>query len=238
MKLTHDDVLHFHIEGYLSLEDLAPTSALSETQELLDGLFDRWDELPRNLAIDLGGPKVHDGPQLTPQVNGATDFEPRLLRTDVFHAAHDVARDLLGDKAKFQFDHSIYKPPGNQRETPWHQDVSYGYRSEWAKGEVPNPMQQSAHFWIPMQTATVESGCMWFIPRSNLGNLRAHHTVGHDPENHTLLTDDVEPESARVPCPVPAGGCTIHGPKTMHYTGPNQSDQPRRAWILIFGLPG
>jgi ectoine hydroxylase-related dioxygenase (phytanoyl-CoA dioxygenase family) len=106
-----------------------------------------------------------------------------------------------------------------------------------AEGVIPNLGHPAAHFWIPMQAATVESGCMWFIPRSHLGNLRMHHPVANDPGNHTLETDEIEAENRQVPCAVPAGGCSIHGPKTMHYTGPNETDQARRAWILIFGLP-
>jgi ectoine hydroxylase-related dioxygenase (phytanoyl-CoA dioxygenase family) len=77
---------------------------------------------------------------------------------------------------------------------------------------------------------------MQFIPYSHLGNLRPHHPMGNDPLVHTLETDDVDPSKA-VPCPIPAGGCTIHQPKTMHYTAPNDTDVPRRAWILFFGYP-
>ena len=42
---------------------------------------------------------------------------------------------------------------------------------------------------------------------------------------------------AAVVCPLPAGGCTVHHNRTMHYAGPNTSDQPRRAYILGFGMP-
>jgi hypothetical protein len=32
-------------------------------------------------------------------------------------------------------------------------------------------------------------------------------------------------------------GATIHHCRTLHYTGPNHSDGPRRAYILGFGTP-
>ena len=38
-------------------------------------------------------------------------------------------------------------------------------------------------------------------------------------------------------CPIPAGGATVHHSRTLHYTGPNRSDGPRRAYILTFGTP-
>ena len=58
----------------------------------------------------------------------------------------------------------------------------------------------------------------------------------HDPTVHGLVTDDVDPSLA-VACPIPVGGATIHTCRTMHYAGPNTTDQPRRAYILVLGAP-
>ncbi len=38
-------------------------------------------------------------------------------------------------------------------------------------------------------------------------------------------------------CPVPAGGATFHDARTLHYTGPNCSSEPRRALIFSFACP-
>jgi len=43
-------------------------------------------------------------------------------------------------------------------------------------------------------------------------------------------------KSKAVACPIPAGGCTIHHNRMMHYAGPNRSEIPRRAMILMFGV--
>ncbi len=34
--------------------------------------------------------------------------------------------------------------------------------------------------------------------------------------------------------PLPAGGCTIHPSRTLHYTASSLSDAPRRAYILVY----
>src|SRR6185436_14247207 len=65
-----------------------------------------------------------------------------------------------------------------------------------------------------------------------------HHSIGHDPRVVGLEVDSAEalaPKAAA--CPIPAGGATVHHSRTLHYTGPNQSDGPRRAYILGFGTP-
>ena len=54
-------------------------------------------------------------------VNMATRFEPRLLETQYFQNAQQVAKQLLGDGVAMSWDHAIYKPPHNGKATPWHQ---------------------------------------------------------------------------------------------------------------------
>ena len=41
-------------------------------------------------------------------------------------------------------------------------------------------------------------------------------------------------EADTVACPLPVGGATFHDSRTMHFTGANRSQVPRRAYILIF----
>ncbi len=229
-KLTTDQIVQFHRDGFLTLDRLAPRDEVQRIRELLDGLFDRFDELPKELAFDLGDLKHHAGERRTPQINNATQFEPRLLETQYFRNAQAIARQLLGPQAALSFDHAIYKPPHNGKEVPWHQDLAYGAR------DGRDRICYGCNIWMPLQDATIESGCMQFIPHSHLGNLRPHHPIGHDPKVHTLETDGVDGSKAAV-CPVPAGGCTIHHAKTLHYTAPNATDHPRRALILFFGYP-
>jgi ectoine hydroxylase-related dioxygenase (phytanoyl-CoA dioxygenase family) len=79
---------------------------------------------------------------------------------------------------------------------------------------------------------------MQFVPGSHHQDVLPHHSIGHDPRIVGLEVDDVEQVVAQaVPCPLPAGGATIHHCRTLHYTGPNQSDGPRRAYIMSFGSP-
>ncbi len=92
--------------------------------------------------------------------------------------------------------------------------------------------------WIPLQEATIENGCMWFVPGSHRQDILPHHPIGHDPRVIGLEVDEPEKFMAQgVACPLPPGGATIHHCRTIHYTGPNLSDGPRRAYILGYGLP-
>ncbi len=124
-------------------------------------------------------------------------------------------------------DHAIFKPAHIGAPTPWHQDEAY-----W------NAMMEYNSFsmWIPLQPATLENGCMQFVPRSHRQEILPHHCINNDPRIHGLEVDEADVSQA-VACPLPPGGCTIHHNRTLHYTGPNRSDIPRRALILGFGIP-
>lgn len=224
-RLTEEQVALFHREGFLALERIAPPEDVQAIKAVLDALFARHRALPPEHVIELGGAKDLSGPPVIPQILAPEKLCPELLDSQYFHNARAISEQLLGRECRFQGGHAIYKPPQNHKETPWHQDQAY-----WAPGTTTF----SANFWMPLLAAPVESGCMQFIPRSHLGDLRPHHPAGNDPNMHTLETDDVDLTRA-VACPLQAGGATVHALKTLHYTGPNVTDNLRPAYILTFG---
>jgi ectoine hydroxylase-related dioxygenase (phytanoyl-CoA dioxygenase family) len=79
---------------------------------------------------------------------------------------------------------------------------------------------------------------MQFVPGSHRQEVITHRPIGNDPRIIGLEVDAPDLSTATaVACPIPAGGATIHHGRTLHYTGPNHSDQPRRAYILMFNTP-
>ena len=224
-RLSQQDLARYHRDGYLVVRQISPADDRAIIESLLMDLFRRHAELPREVAYELGAARNDRAAQVTPQIIGPSRLAPRLVETQYYRNAETIARQLLGDECYFKGDHAIYKPPHNNRETAWHQDLAY-YAPE-AVGHVVN-------FWLPLRDCPVETGCMWFVPQSHLGDLRPHHPVGHDPQMHTLETDGVD-RSRAVACPLAAGDATLHTLKTLHYTGPNISPTPRLAYILAFG---
>jgi ectoine hydroxylase-related dioxygenase (phytanoyl-CoA dioxygenase family) len=78
---------------------------------------------------------------------------------------------------------------------------------------------------------------MWFVPGSHRLGLKPHHQIASHP--HGVVLAAVDPDSSTaIACPLEIGGATIHHPLTLHYTGANQTDSYRRAWILHFGAYG
>lgn len=228
VKLDLSQIEFYHTNGFLFLESLTTEEELSWMREAYDRLFEEkvgWDE---GAQFDLGGTDEEGKAASLPQLLGPGKFEPRLKETIYRANVIAITKQLLGDEADFRGDHMILKPAEYGAPTPWHQDEAY-----W------NPALEycTTNFWMPLQDATVDSGCLWFIPGSHRWEILEHRSIGGDVRVHGLeLVEGQVDTSVAVACPIPAGGVTIHANRTLHYAGPNQTDQPRRAYIQGGGL--
>jgi ectoine hydroxylase-related dioxygenase (phytanoyl-CoA dioxygenase family) len=227
VHLTQEQIDFYHREGYLTLQAITTAEEVAWMREVYDRLFAERRGREFGDQFDLGGTDDEDAEAVLPQILRPSHYAPELQNGLYRINALHVARQLLGPEARFQGDHAIFKPARYGAETPWHQDEAY-----WN----PNMDYNSFSLWIPLQEATLDNGCMWFVPRSHLWEVLPHHCINNDPRIHGLEIDAADTATA-VACPLPAGGCTIHPNRTLHYTGPNRSDVPRRALILGFGLP-
>ena len=233
VTLTQAQIDFYHREGYLALEAITTSEEVTWLRDIYDRLFAGRAGREEGNQFDLGGTDEEGKEATLPQILNPSKYAPEL-KTGLFRVnALHVARLLLGPDAKATGEHAIFKPAHIGAATPWHQDEAY-----W------NPKMDYNGFslWIPLQTATLENGCMQFVPGSHHSDILPHHSINHDSRIHGLEIDDVQTTGGAavahaVPCPLPPGGCTIHHNRTLHYAGPNHSDIPRRAYILGFGLP-
>lgn len=223
LKLSREESVRFGVQGFLALPALLRREAVEEVRGLLDPLFERFADLPDRVARDLGAEAPgRSGSARSAEVERPTRLERRLRSTEAFARCQAVARHLAGPSARYVFDHAIYKAPFNRSETPWHKDHAYtGHRR----------LLRTIHFWIPLQTVTIESGCMQFMPGSHAAGMQPHRGRA-DGHVRAVVVEGVD---RAVACPLPAGGVTIHSPLTLHYTGPNHTPEVRRAWIGPWG---
>ncbi|SDF65325.1 phytanoyl-CoA dioxygenase family protein [Klenkia brasiliensis] len=208
-------------EGYAHLPELGVSAAdLAETRRLLDGLFDRFDELPADKAHDLGT-GGQPGRPTVPEVLDCSTLEPRLRDTAVWAAAHEVARAVLGSGTYSTYDHAIYKPPGIGGRTSWHQDAGFD-----------QVLDHGLAIWVPFQDTDVVDGCMRYVPRSHLAG-RMEHLTRIGPGGKEVFHLEVDDDSA-VDVPCRAGGVTMHDFYMVHGAGQNHGEHTRRAWVIDF----
>jgi ectoine hydroxylase-related dioxygenase (phytanoyl-CoA dioxygenase family) len=235
LVLTAEQVESFDRDGYLTLRGITTADDLAKLRDIYERMFRDKTGLADGNYFDLsaGGEEV----TVLPQITRMASYEPKLRHSLLWRNIGAVSRQLLGETADYVFDHGIRKPP-NGPKTPWHQDFAY---------YGPGIRHRCVTFWVPLHDATVENGCMWFVPGSHRGTLLEHHPINGDPRIHGLEIRDAEfgqlyPADLRslaggtVSCPIRAGDCTVHNEMTIHGTGPNMTDEPRLAYALAFGV--
>lgn len=215
--------------GYLVVENVFDTSELEAIRAQVGALIDDPENLPDgvtigregNTAADRNSEAAHDD-----SIRGAAflvrfmPFFQSVARQEKLLAC---ARGLLGPRVKVFRDQALFKPPGGQAK-PLHQDQSY-FRVE--------PIDDLVTAWIALDEATVENGCMCYVPGSHQHGI---FPVGQDPErpvHHIPDTGTIDlPEP--VSCPVPAGSVIFHHGCTLHHSAENQTKTWRKAIIFHY----
>lgn len=227
IRLSPDQVRFYHEFGYLSVPELMPEDEVLRVREIYDRLFAARVGRESGDQFDLAGTDEEGVEAKLPQILGPSRFAPELLEGQYRINVEQIIRQLLGPEGAVGGDHMIFKPARIGAPTPWHQDQAY-----WD----PGLDYESLSVWIPLQEATVENGCMWFVPGSQRLEILPHHSINNDPRIHGLEAEGAD-TAAAMACPLPPGGATFHHCRTLHYTGPNRSDLPRRAYIIGAGRP-
>ncbi len=220
-KLTREQIEFFNTNGYLVIEDIISSDLVESYcgiyDQFLDGSIDTGSNRS-DLGVGLG---TNDKVENITQIMWPCDFVPGLLQMEYHTRALAVSKALMGDDMAMDFDMLINKAPETKTPTPWHQDAAY-----W----IDMPDRRAVSCWLALDPATIDNGCMWYIPGSHLLPLRPHRAAG---AAGGALTCDAS-ESEGIAIPIRPGTCVIHHGATLHYSRGNTTLSPRRAFIINF----
>lgn len=117
----------------------------------------------------------------------------------------------------------IFKPPRIGGEVYCHQDSTFLYTDP----------ESCIGFWFALEDATVENGCMHFIPGAHKGALKKLHYRGSDGNmTYKTLDDTPWPDGATVAAEAKAGTLVVFDGRAPHLSGPNLSEKSRHAYTL------
>ena len=223
--INEDLKSQFLENGFIKLDRVIGTDELAWYSELYDKLFNEDTAAKRK---ELGG-RDDKGRDALPQILSPSKTYPELAETPYFQRLQAISRFILGPDANFLHDHMILKPAGYGAVTPWHQDQAY---------HDPAYRYTSINFWMPIEDATPENGCMHYVRGSHRSAIVMPHRHLIEEDTQTAMVafgqEYWNANGEAVPCP--AGSVTLHHSYTLHYAGPNRTAQPRRAYIIVFGL--
>ena len=117
----------------------------------------------------------------------------------------------------------IFKPPRIGGEVVCHQDSTYIYTEP----------ESCIGFWFALEDATLENGCMQFIPGAHRMPLKQRN---YRREDGTLVIETIDdtpwPEDRKLPAEAKAGTLALFDGRMPHLSGPNHSDRSRHAYTL------
>lgn len=223
-QLTNEQVAFFQEYGYLADVRLLEEWQVERLKGELDQIMDPGHPL-NGLYHEFHSNESSDPDRVLFHALGAwrisTGFHDVLWNPAFVMAAHQ----LLGNKGvRFWHDQLFCKPAKHGGVVAWHQDYSYWTRT--------GPLQHLT-CWVGLDDATVENGCLYYVPKShNWGLLDKPALAGDMDGLMQQLTDEQRSAFKPVPIQLKKGHATFHHPLMVHGSYANSSPRSRRAFVL------
>ena len=176
-----------------------------------DGAFaDGELNRPLPLAVNKLGHAMHD-------------LDPRFSAFSRTPELAAVARDIGFVEPRLLQSMYIFKQPGIGGEVVSHCDHTF----LWTEP------QTVVGFWIAIEDASRENGCMWAIPGGHRLPVKARFRLdGYGGTTNDILDDSPYPETDLVPLEVAAGTLIVLHGSLPHWSAPNRSEKSRHAYTL------
>jgi ectoine hydroxylase-related dioxygenase (phytanoyl-CoA dioxygenase family) len=223
-RLTDEQVAHFHEYGYLSgiklLEDDQIEVLCNQLAEVIDPKHPAhhlFYEFHSNESEDSDSVLFHS----LGQWRIASGFHDILWNPAFVMAAHQL---LENKPVRFWHDQLFYKPAKHGGVVAWHQDYSY-----WTRTVA----MQHLTCWTGLDDATIENGCLHYVPKSHKwGLLDAPSLAGDMNGLMKYLTEEQKKQFKPVAIEMKKGYGTFHHPLMVHGSYENKSEMSRRAFVI------
>jgi phytanoyl-CoA hydroxylase len=231
-KVTESQREAYARDGFVVVEDFIDADELAEWRQAVDHAVEERGR--QRLAFAADG---EEGTSPTERTQEERDYYDAVFtqRNNLWQTDEHLRRlllqpelgryvaDLAGiEGVRIWHDQALIKEPF-ANPTAYHLDVPF-----WSFSSA-----DAITIWLALDDATVENGCLFYVPGSHLA--RKFDNVGIGKELGALF--EVYPEWGGVPavaCPVAAGGALFHNGLTFHGAGANMTPGRRRAMTCAY----
>jgi ectoine hydroxylase-related dioxygenase (phytanoyl-CoA dioxygenase family) len=213
--LNDDDVLQFHVDGYLFVEEFLDAEEARLLQEAC-----RADDLLQQHAMDV---KDSSGRRTNLSLwnHPGNDIYGMIARSE---RMVNSVEQLLGDEVYHYHSKLSAKQPKVGGAWEWHQDYGYWYRNGCL---FPDMLS----VFIAVDPCTKENGCMQVLRGShNMGRID-HLFVGEQTGADLERVEQAKKRMELVFCEMAPGTALFFHSNLLHTSEANLSDHPR--WGLI-----
>lgn len=229
-ELTPEQIRQYQHDGFLAVPGFLNEPELTEwrdaVQHAVDDRLQKMNGWTNQKPDDMSQYYA----KVFTQCVRLADTSDAIARLMYDKSIAKMAATLAGiDGIRVWHDQALFKPPyGNP--TGWHLDNPY-----WSFTST-----DAISIWIALDDATLENGCMWYVPGTH--KLARFNEVTGRYENAGINFNIGElfktyPEWTKIPpVPVPAkaGTAVFHNGLTAHGAGANMTNGSRRAMTCAY----
>ena len=250
-QVTDEMVTAYQKDGFLILEAFASTDECRAMMAQTASLIDEFDDEAHRVIFSAAGQSHAASEYFMKSASnisffleaGAVDETGRLTKpksqavNKIGHALHDLDpvfsrfshQEKFADLAnaigfkdpKLLQSMVICKQPHIGGEVNSHQDSTFLYTEP----------ESCVGFWLALEDATMENGCMWAAPQAQNGPLHSRFVRG-DEGMEMKQIDDSAHAVCDVPLPAPAGTLILLHGRLPHLSPANLSAASRYAYAL------
>jgi ectoine hydroxylase-related dioxygenase (phytanoyl-CoA dioxygenase family) len=211
----------FAEQGFAVFPGVLVGTPLELLRRECDALVAREDARMDELGVDTIGIS-HRGKRYF--ANECQRVSPELRSVLFSEAMAEVCRATLGADAYFFFDQYVVKGPEGGLPFSWHQDSGYVVGNGGPPDHAPY-----LTCWCPLDDTTEENGTVRLIPGSHKGGIIDHQ---RQPGTNDLVGAPAGTEGVMVEAK--AGDVVAFSSLTLHATGANRTDKPRRVYLAQY----
>ncbi|CAF1254833.1 unnamed protein product [Rotaria sordida] len=260
--LTQEQIDRYEQDGFFVLKQLLTLDECEKLKIAANQLIDNWEPEPvyswiflsdkdkaqarsqrmiaisdklsfsiEEYAIDPHTGKLNRDKHLSVSRIGLAlhNFDPQFKEVTFSDKIKAIAHDLKFIKPAIRQTMYIFKQPFIGAKVAPHRDATY----------VFNEPFKVVGIWIALENATIDNGCLWFIPRSNLKPTQRRFIRNPSQqefnEGKVLIYTEEEEQydnSAFVPVEIKAGDAILIHPHVVHKSEQNKSPISRQ----IYGI--
>lgn len=228
-QLSADQLRSYQENGFLVIPDFLSPAEL-----------DHWRSAVNRAVEERAGIKIPGKSVKTGEADGINEDSDYFARVfdqllNLWQTSSEVkklmfderigkmAAELSGAQGiRIWHDQALIKRPW-ANPTAWHLDTPF-----WSFSD-----RRAISIWVALDDATLENGCLFFIPGSHRSTRFDKITIGRNMDG----VFDVYPEfrnAVTVAAPMKAGGCSFHNGLTIHGANANMTNGFRRAMTCAY----
>jgi len=227
--LTDEQVAAYQRDGYLLVEDFLSAEEL-----------EFWRTAVTEAIEERGGKKLPNSDTKTGEddgINKESDYYAKVFDQllNLWQSNESVKKIMLDERigkmaatlagwegTRIWHDQALVKKPW-ANPTSWHLDTPF-----WSFSD-----RRALSIWVALDDATLENGCLYFIPGSYHDTTFQNPGIGKNMDAvFTTYPQFIKAKSVAVP--MKAGSCSFHNGLTIHGAGANMTSGHRRAMTCAY----